>query len=141
MKIVQLAFILITFNVCCQSIFLPKGYQHIKFEESSIVQEYHKAFDNVDAAITSHKIALYMNGYDTTKTVVNKQEFPDTPIFSFFYKKGNDKTVFLTFVTIGDIGYESVFIECRIEYIEFFVSDGYLLYFDPEKNQRKNNEY
>lgn len=120
---------------------LPSGYQSVEMGENGIEREYHKEFDNIDDAIRHHKIALHMNGMDTTKTVVDKSNFPTTPIFSFFYKKTELDNVYVTFVTKGVTGYESVFLLCYIEPIDFFVSDGYMLYFDPQKNKRKNHEY
>lgn len=120
---------------------LPSGYTSVEMGENGIEREYHKEFDNVYEAMSNHKIALYMNGVDTTKTVVNYKKFPNTPIFSFFYKKEDTDNVYVTLVTRGVTGYESVFLVCYIEYIDFFVSDGYMLYFDPEKNKRKNHEY
>ena len=120
---------------------LPSGYKSVEMGENGIEREYHKEFDNVYDAIRAHKVALYMNGIDTTKTVVNEKKYPDTPLFSFFYKKNDDDNVFVTLVTRGVTGYESVFLVCYIEYIDFFVSDGYMLYFDPEKSKRKNHEY
>ncbi len=120
---------------------LPSGYKSVEMGENGIEKEYHKEFDNIDQAINAHKVSLFMNGIDTSKTVVNKRKFPNTPIFSFFYKKDNQENVFVTFVTKGVVGYESVFLVCYIEYIDFFVSDGYMLYFDPRINKRKNHEY
>ncbi|MFZ9581856.1 MAG: hypothetical protein ACO28O_02665, partial [Crocinitomicaceae bacterium] len=78
---------------------------------------------------------------DTSKTIVNVRKYPSTPLFSFFYKKNNQDNVYLTFVTRGTTGYESVFLECSIEYIELFESDGKLLYFDPKINKRKDHEF
>ena len=142
MKLIKLIlFTLLTSFVGNTQLNLPSGYKSVEMGENGIEREYHKEFDNVYEALRHHKIALYMNGVDTTKTIVNDKKFPNTPIFSFFYKKVNTDNVYVTLVTRGVTGYESVFLVCYIEYIDFFVSDGYMLYFDPKKNKRKNHEY
>ncbi len=120
---------------------LPSGYTSAEMDAPGIFREYHKVFDNVTDAIKGHKIALYMNGIDTSKTIVNQIKYPSTPLFSFFYKKNNQDNVYLTFVTRGTTGYESVFLECSIEYIDLFESDGVMLYFDPKINKRKDHEF
>jgi hypothetical protein len=140
MKIIQLLFVMSIFNVYCQNISLPAGYTTVEIEDRGMIREHHKAFFTVDDAIRNHKMALHMNGMDTSKTRVDLK-YSDTPLFSFFYKKGNYESVFITMVTKGVIGYESVFVECYIEEIEFFISDGYMLMFDPRQNKRKHHEY
>lgn len=120
---------------------LPSGYTSVEMDASGILRENHKEFDNVTDAINGHKKALYMNGIDTSKTIVNQIKYPNTPLFSFFYKKNNQDNVYITFVTRGTTGFESVFLECDIEYIDLFESDGVMLYFDPKINKRKDHEF
>jgi len=120
---------------------LPSGYISVEMDVNGILRENHKEFDNVTDAINGHKKALYMNGIDTSKTIVNQIKYPNTPLFSFFYKKNNQDNVYITFVTRGTTGFESVFLECDIEYIDLFESDGVMLYFDPKINKRKDHEF
>jgi len=120
---------------------LPSGYTSVEMDVNGILRENHKEFDNVTDAINGHKKALYMNGIDTSKTIVNQIKYPNTPLFSFFYKKNNQDNVYITFVTRGTTGFESVFLECDIEYIDLFESDGVMLYFDPKINKRKDHEF
>ena len=120
---------------------LPSGYTSVEMDASGILRENHKEFDNVTDAINGHKKALHMNGIDTSKTIVNQIKYPNTPLFSFFYKKNNQDNVYITFVTRGTTGFESVFLECDIEYIDLFESDGVMLYFDPKINKRKDHEF
>ena len=120
---------------------LPSGRISVEMDVNGILRENHKEFDNVTDAINGHKKALYMNGIDTSKTIVNQIKYPNTPLFSFFYKKNNQDNVYITFVTRGTTGFESVFLECDIEYIDLFESDGVMLYFDPKINKRKDHEF
>ena len=81
---------------------LPSGYTSVEMDVNGILRENHKEFDNVTDAINGHKKALYMNGIDTSKTIVNQIKYPNTPLFSFFYKK-NDWSIKNGYQIMGNL--------------------------------------
>ena len=130
--LVGVMLVAITFLSMSQKISLPDFYQTKKSGVYPVSYEHSCSFDTKEEAVSAHLKSLDWLDIDTNYTSV-KMDW-ETPVFSSFLLREDNKTAIITYVRMNDDGmYTSYFLEAKNVEFNLFESDGYTFYHEKIK--------